>query len=438
MDEKKYYANVIEDYEMGRAKYPKEVFKAIIDYSGLKKGELCLEVGAGPGTATDGFADYELELLEISDEQVDFLKEKYRNNDNVRVYKKEFENYHSSTKYNLIYSATAFHWIDPMVSYDKAADLLSEDGTLAVFWNMPARDSKDEFVIRLKRVLRKYAQGSFSINYDRFVDSQELKWMQYIIRSERYSFPECRRIRWSVDYNAEMFLAWIRSLGKEYNINNFIHWEKCREEIIRCFSEAGGTYSLPQEVLLIMAKKKKDYERISVISAQEMKAQVELSEIAKNPGVVEAFFFNCGENMLYVTDNKKIYGVVNRGDITRMYKNNTPYINKAYIALESLDYEMANLLFEKYPAIYEIPVVDRDGYIKWIVKRNKRKMPLELKNWKTQFSELTGCSNLIYRKNSLVDLFTSLTIDEQIKCLNVLYSDEYLRLFFKDYEVDLM
>ncbi len=437
MDEKKYYANVIEEYEKGRSKYPKEVFDAIIDYSGLKKGELCLEVGAGPGTATDGFIDQELDLLEISDEQVDYLKEKYSNNDNVRVYKSEFEKYHSSTNYNLIYSATAFHWIDPMMSYDKAADLLMENGTLAVFWNLPARDSKDEFVIRIKRVLRKYAQGSFSVNYDRFVDSQELKWMQYIIRSERYSFPECRRIRWNVEYNAETFLAWIRSLGQEYNINNFIHWEKCREEIIECFSEVGGTYRLPQEVLLIMAKKKKD-SGVCVISAQDIKTQIELNEIAKNPGVVEAFFINCGENTLYITDDKKIYGVVNRGDITRMYNNGTPYINKAYIALETLDYEMANLLFENNPAIYEIPVVDKDGYIKWIIKRNKRKMPIELKNWRVQFIESTGCRNPVYRKMGLPDLFNSLTIDEQIKCLNVLYSDEYIQLFLKDYEVNLI
>jgi len=70
-------------------------------------------VGAGTGQATDLFITHghHLDLLEVSDEQVSFLRQKYAANQNIAVMKKYFEDYESDQQYNLIYSATAFHWI---------------------------------------------------------------------------------------------------------------------------------------------------------------------------------------------------------------------------------------------------------------------------------------------------------------------------------------
>jgi len=40
-------------------------------------------------------------------------------------------------KFKLIYCATAWHWIDPSIKYQKASDLLEADGRLAIIWNNP-------------------------------------------------------------------------------------------------------------------------------------------------------------------------------------------------------------------------------------------------------------------------------------------------------------
>ena len=87
MEEKYFFSTVIDDYIVGRTRYPDELFSAIRDFSGIENNSRLLEVGAGPGTATDAFVDYNLDLLEISDEQVQFLKNKYKNYNNICVKK---------------------------------------------------------------------------------------------------------------------------------------------------------------------------------------------------------------------------------------------------------------------------------------------------------------------------------------------------------------
>ena len=38
--------------------------------------------------------------------------------------------------FDLIYSATAFHWVDSAVGYPKAWRMLKDSGSMAVFWHM--------------------------------------------------------------------------------------------------------------------------------------------------------------------------------------------------------------------------------------------------------------------------------------------------------------
>ena len=48
-----------------------------------------------------------------------------------------FERFESSGRFALVTAANAFHWIDPDVSYRKAADLLAPTGRLCLLWYFP-------------------------------------------------------------------------------------------------------------------------------------------------------------------------------------------------------------------------------------------------------------------------------------------------------------
>ena len=133
------FSKVINDYEYARPKYPQELYERILSFSGINNTCNILEVGAGTGQATDLFlqnAAYSIDLIEVSQKQADFLRSKYSNKENIKVTCSYFEDYTSDKSYDLIYSATAFHWINSEVGYPKAWRMLRTGGTLAVFWQM--------------------------------------------------------------------------------------------------------------------------------------------------------------------------------------------------------------------------------------------------------------------------------------------------------------
>lgn len=131
-----YYEKVIADYENSNRQYPRELFDDMIAFSDIDKDSVLLEIGAGPGTATDELKNLKMDVLEVTDLQADYLKKKYKDYPNITVYRSTFENYDCAVKYDLIFSATAFHWISPRIAYSKAAKLLKKGGVLSPFWNL--------------------------------------------------------------------------------------------------------------------------------------------------------------------------------------------------------------------------------------------------------------------------------------------------------------
>ena len=61
------FKDIISDYEIARPGYPVELFNDIVDFSILKNDAKILEIGSGPGQATNYFVKnrYSITGLEI-------------------------------------------------------------------------------------------------------------------------------------------------------------------------------------------------------------------------------------------------------------------------------------------------------------------------------------------------------------------------------------
>ena len=131
-------------YEDVRPGYPEALIRDVIDLSGIENHSRILEIGCGTGKATRPFAErgYELVCLDIGADLIAVAKEKLKAFSNVSFVEHAFEAWESDGKFDMIISATAFHWIDPNVRYLKASDVLGSSGFLAVFSNQHAK--KDE------------------------------------------------------------------------------------------------------------------------------------------------------------------------------------------------------------------------------------------------------------------------------------------------------
>ena len=134
-------------YDEIRPSYPDELISDIIDLSGLNNYSRILEVGCGTGKATRYFAEreYELVCLDIGADLLAVAKEKLKAFPNVSFVREAFEEWKPEDKFDLIISATAFHWIDPEVRYLKASQVLKSSGFLAVFSNQHVRKEEGFF-----------------------------------------------------------------------------------------------------------------------------------------------------------------------------------------------------------------------------------------------------------------------------------------------------
>lgn len=136
----------VADYDQYRPEYCKALFQDIIDTAAITDKSVLLEIGAGTGLATGPFirTGAKITAVEPGQNMSAYLSEKFRQNDNLRVVNCNFEDYNCEHEhYDVIYSATAFHWIPQLTGYTKAYDLLKPGGTLALFWNRPTPARED-------------------------------------------------------------------------------------------------------------------------------------------------------------------------------------------------------------------------------------------------------------------------------------------------------
>ena len=113
-------------YEEIRPGYPEELIRDVVSLSGLNDRSRILEVGCGTGKATLSFAErgYALVCLDIGTDLIAVAKEKLREFPNVSLVREAFEVWKPERTFNLVFSATAFHWVDPKVRYLKAYEAL--------------------------------------------------------------------------------------------------------------------------------------------------------------------------------------------------------------------------------------------------------------------------------------------------------------------------
>ena len=185
-------------YEDVRPGYPEKLIQDIVDISGLNDHSKILEVGCGTGKATRPFAErgYELVGLDIGADLIAVAQEKLKAFPNVSFIEQAFEEWESDGKFDLIISATAFHWVDPNVRYVRASEVLESGGFLAVFSNQHVR--KDEGFFAESQSL--YDKYYLSLTTNRPTHATNFPGV------ETFQEPIKRVYPWSQTYSSEQYI----------------------------------------------------------------------------------------------------------------------------------------------------------------------------------------------------------------------------------------
>jgi SAM-dependent methyltransferase len=123
-------------YEAARPTYPAPLFDDLFGLTGLQEGDRVLEIGCGTGKATRPVLERGVSVVcvELGARLADVARRKLSGMP-VEVHVAPFETWESKhERFDLIYAATAWRWVDPKIRYRKAHSLLRPAGHLA-FWS---------------------------------------------------------------------------------------------------------------------------------------------------------------------------------------------------------------------------------------------------------------------------------------------------------------
>lgn len=127
-------------YDKMRPGYVDEIYENIFNYVKIGSNSRVLEVGSGTGQATGPILETgcDLTAVECGTNLTGILKEKFKAYENFHIVTDKFESAQlENNSFDLVFSATAFHWVPEELGYPKVFSILKEGGAFARFANRP-------------------------------------------------------------------------------------------------------------------------------------------------------------------------------------------------------------------------------------------------------------------------------------------------------------
>lgn len=129
------FDEVAAEYDRRRPAYPDELIDRACRVAGVGRGDHVLEIGCGSGQLTRSLAARGLDVTAV-EPGANLMALARRNLEGagaVKFVNARFEDAPlPRERFQAVFSASAFHWVDPRVSWRKAADALVPGGTLAL------------------------------------------------------------------------------------------------------------------------------------------------------------------------------------------------------------------------------------------------------------------------------------------------------------------
>lgn len=134
-------------YDEARPGYPEALFDDIVSFSALPAHGRILEIGCGTGIATVPMArrGYHILAIELGANLAAVARHNLAPYPQAQVHTGNFEDWPGyPASFDLALSATAFHWIDPAISYQKTAQMLKPSGSIALFWHIHVQSAASQ------------------------------------------------------------------------------------------------------------------------------------------------------------------------------------------------------------------------------------------------------------------------------------------------------
>jgi len=197
-------------YQDARPEYPDQLFDKLVEVTRLRPGDRLLEVGCASGKATLPLArrDFRVTCVELGPALVAAARTNLAGFGDVDVVEGAFETWKPSRdeRFDLVFAATAWHWLDPAVRYEQAWRLLRPGGHLAIWSALHViPEDGDPFFVDIQDVYDDIGEGlpedAALPRPGKLPDDRE-----EIERTGLFEDVIVRQYDWEVIYDAEEYL----------------------------------------------------------------------------------------------------------------------------------------------------------------------------------------------------------------------------------------
>jgi len=198
------------NYDRWRPRYSPQLFADLIRYASLNARSRAIEIGIGTGQATEPVlaTGCRVTAIELGEHLASYVAAKYRDQPFFDVRNIAFESFECPPdSIDLIYSATAFHWIPDETGYPGVYRMLRPGGTVALFWNRPGPAEADGSLhAKVQELYAKHAEGFTRASEP---EENDIRYRRIQETLARFGFvqTECRVYHAERSFRANEYIA---------------------------------------------------------------------------------------------------------------------------------------------------------------------------------------------------------------------------------------
>lgn len=254
------FDTVATTYEKLRPGYVAELYEVIFNYVAIDENSNVVEVGSGGGQATAPILETgcQLTAVEYGEHFSELLKEKFKEYPEFSVITGKFEETEfCENSVDLVFSASAFHWVPEKIGYEKVFTMLKSGGVFARFANHPYRDKGNPLLsAEIDEIYDEYYNKFHNKKRQVLTEYTEAQAKERALIAAKYGFTD---IQYHLFYRERVFSAkeYIELLG---TYSDHIAIEKTiRKKFFSKIEEAinrhGGTITIYDTIDLQLARK---------------------------------------------------------------------------------------------------------------------------------------------------------------------------------------
>jgi len=255
------FDTVASTYEKMRPGYVDALYQKIFSYLPIDENSRVVEIGSGAGQATEPLlkTGCHLTAVEYGAHFSELLRNKFRQYPKFSVITGKFEDTPlESNAFDLIYSASAFHWVPEEIGYKKVFSLLKSGGAFARFANHPYRDKGNPALSKAIDELYDQYYYKFYPNKQKPtpVECGEEEAKERALLAEKYGFTDIqyalfhRERVFSAKEYVQLMSTYSDHIAMEETLRTAFY-EKVEEAINRC----GGSITIYDTIDLQLARK---------------------------------------------------------------------------------------------------------------------------------------------------------------------------------------